>query len=394
MAKSDFIRIAMVLVIAAVCAGESIAVAPGEPNPSASEPGALVNKAGVKPATTVVSKGGRVFLTRSVPSIGAATSQRRIHGKAATARGVAVVNPKKPEETSSQAPASELVAPVAQGPAPEAEPSPRVARNTVAAVQSQDSAPPAFETAARIELNGQRAAGANFLPPLHQAPMSSELPGHENPSEPGWPEIRTTEPVPLADRAPALPAAVSGSHGMGGGGMGALPAASALMAPGVLSSRWSAARWQAVLPWYGALAVVLVFLVGKIWIYSLHTKPWRAYTEDWSDGFLWRWDWKNARITNLRCFCPTCRNAVTLCAVAPMDSPPRASAPQGTWALCPHCKEATCLETSDVSESISRTLIHRVNSGEYRETVAASKRRAGVALQREMRIKTVGGRVL
>jgi hypothetical protein len=142
------------------------------------------------------------------------------------------------------------------------------------------------------------------------------------------------------------------------------------------------------------LAALLLFLIGLHWFYGTPKSPWLSYTEDWMDGFLWRWEWKKAEMTNLRGFCPTCRSQVIFRPVATGKNAPPPSEPPGTWAYCPACKEATCLEMNDVSQTITTKLTRKKNSGEYRETVAVSKQKAGVASGRAVRVKLIEGRIL
>jgi len=112
------------------------------------------------------------------------------------------------------------------------------------------------------------------------------------------------------------------------------------------------------------------------------------------EGFLWRWKWKGSEVTDLRGFCPACGSGLILRSVTgPHDASPPSDLP-GTWAFCPKCKEATCLEMRDVLTTVADLLTRKRDSGEYGETVAVSKRKAGLAPGHSVRIKTVDGRLL
>jgi hypothetical protein len=222
------------------------------------------------------------------------------------------------------------------------------------------------------------------------------------------PSVLTVDPELLAIRSPRMSDAdlrmpTRGLAGATGGG--SAPTAAVDLSPGAPAvvigaigsapSRRSAAinRMQIILLSV-ILAAFLLFSIAVQWSRGLEKKPWLSYTEDWVDGFFWRWDWKKSEVKNLRGFCPTCRSEVIFRPIAIGRNAPDGAPPGGTWAFCPKCKEATGLETNDVPQAVAATLTRRRQSGEYRETVAASKRKAGIASERTVRLKVVAGRIV
>ena len=344
--------------------------------------GSAVNTAGAKGATTVASRGGHIFLTRPSSVLLAAMKTRK-PGRKLPGHGR---SGHRAEDEIAEGPA-DLV--------------PIITVTATTAIQP----PPPDETvlsnpppAPRIELNGSLNETPAVAPPaMNTATHDSQLPGADAPVQSHEPVVLTGDSVPLAKpRALASGGARGARGGVGalalaaGGSLKLNPAGTKALAvigtlPGARARRGGVLDSHGLLLSSCALAALLLFIIGKQWLYRAKKGPWLSYTEDWVDGFLWRWSWRKGEVTNLRGFCPACQSEVILRPVATGNNAPSPSEPPGTWAFCPLCKEATWLETNDVSQTISKEVIRKKNSGEYQD--AASRRKTGAASGRALRIK-------
>ncbi|MGB8168239.1 MAG: hypothetical protein WCF18_12150 [Chthoniobacteraceae bacterium] len=255
----------------------------------------------------------------------------------------------------------------------------------------------------------QNAAQADHPPAIVSGPaVVNRLPGPE-PQPPGIGDtsptielrrLRETAPLAslLSNTAPALEPAPDGPLSQAGGGLallsGGLPVLPVAIASSSGATRRGTISRKEMMPWYYTLAALVLFVIAVQWIRGLEKPAWSSYTEDWVDGFHWRWEWKKNEVRNLRGYCPTCGTEVLFRPIASARDTSSSAEVGGTWAFCPKCREATGLEMSDVSRAVSSTLIRKRTSGEYRDTVANSKRKAGIAPRESVRLKVIEGRIV
>jgi len=365
-----------------------------------------VNTAGAKGATTVASVGGRVFLARPSASFLAALKAKKHDwvviqlNQNGDPSLVATMKTEKPgrkwpahwrgrhrgeEEIAAAPPNRVRVIPGL----------PEIASQSPTMGETAASNSPPSPPSPRVELGGSLSETPAVAPPaIVTAPRGSQLPGMDDPVPSREPVVLSGESAPLV-KPMGLPAggARGGVGALASGGLGgALNSASPKAPPVIGSIRIGMPRGQVPLLanqyfLWSCVLFSLLLLIGKSWHDRRKSFPWLSYTEDWVDGFLWRWKWRNDQITNLRAFCPSCDNEVILRPVAAARFTESPTEPLGTWALCTHCKEATHLEVDDVSQTVSEALIRKKNSGEYQEKDAAFRQKAANASGRILRIK-------
>ena len=373
---------------------------------ASSETAADVNTAGAKGATAGESKRGPVSPTQPSASLLTALKTKKqswlviqLHpdGKAGL---LAATEPEK-QRRKPQAHGRSRHRDEEDVAASQAKPA-----RMIAGLPEIASPPPATNQAAfsnappspRTDIYGSLADNPAVAPPAMNSPVSAiPAPGADALDQPREPVDLTAVSTPLA-RPLALPSSSVR------GGIGALPAmtggriplvlagpeAPAVIGtlPGSLARRGGAFNSERLLicSCVSGLAALLLSIFGPMWLRRQHRAPWLAYTEDWVDGFLWRWNWRKAEIANLRAFCPACHSEVIL---RPVSTRHNAASPGslGTWVYCPHCKEATHLEMSDVPKTVSEALTRKKDSGEYQEKDAASKGKAANSRGRAFRIR-------